>query len=283
MSYPAPAAVPPPPPTAPPSGAGSRSRGPWVVAAVSAVVALAAVVALVVVLAGDGGDGGDGDGSGAAGPERGFDSPEEAVTFVVERLADGDAGGAAEAFAVEDVVEGYSFEAQADRLRAVTFNTWLPGGAGGYDAINREVRRGEIAVELRSSIRSILVPDRDPTMTTTLGDDLTGADLADELSAEPLSELSVARVDALDRTDEAHLETLEQQAAIYDADELQMYGMLLDTAEGQVMGGATVVRYGDEWAVMSLAAPLLNVPPARFVAATEADYVEAVESARGTD
>jgi hypothetical protein len=285
---------PPPPPTPPPTpGAGPRARAPWVAATVAGLVALAAVVALVVVLVtgddqGDGGasDRGGDDGSGRdvdGGSERGFGSPEEAVTFLVDRLADGQAGEAAEAFAVGPVVEGYSFEAQAERLRAVTFSTWLPGGSGGYDEINEDVRRGEVAVELRSLIRSVLVPDRDQTTTTPLGDDQTAADLAEELSPEPLSELAVARVDEIDRSDAAYRETLEKQGAIYDADELRMVGMLLDTAEGQVMGGATLVRYDDEWAVLSLTAPILDIPSARLVAATEQDYLDAVESARGSD
>jgi hypothetical protein len=262
----------------PPSGAGRRARAPWVVATVAALVAFAAVVALVVVLVA-----GDDEGYSDGGSERGFDSPEEAATFMVERLADGDAGEAAEAFAVESLVEGYSFEAQAERLRAVTFNTWLPGASSGYDEINEYVRRGEVAAELRSLVRSVLVPDRDQTATTTLGDDLTAAELAGELSPEPLSELAVARVDEIDRSDAAYIEMLEQQGAVYGADELRMVGILLDTAEGQVMGGATLVRYDDEWAVMSLTAPLLDIPLAQLVPASEQDYLDAVESARGSD
>lgn len=275
------------PPTSPsPSGVAPRSRAPWVVAVVAAVVALAAVVAMVVVLTtGDDGDSdGDSDrGAADGGSERGFDSPEEAVTFMVERLADGDAGEAAEAFAVEPLVAGYSFEAQAERLKAVTFNTWLPGASDGYDEINTAVRRGEVAVELRSFVRSVLTPDRDQTTTTPLDDDLTAGDLAGELSPEPLSELAVARVDEIDRTDAAYVETLEQQGAVYGADELRMVGLLLDTAEGQVMGGATLVRYDDEWAVMTLTAPILGTPLARLVPVSEQDYLDAVESARGSD
>ena len=136
-------------------------------------------------------------------------------------------------------------------------------------------------MELRSLIRSVLAPDRDQTVTTVLDDDLTAAELAGELSPEPLSELAVARVDEIDRTDAAYLETLEQQGAVYGADELRMVAMLLER-QGQVMGGATLVRYGDEWAVMSLTAPLLDIPPARLVPASEQDYLDAMESARGT-
>lgn len=274
-----------PPPPLTPSGEVRRSRAPWLVAALAAVVAVAAMVALVVVLVT-----GDDEGGSDAAPrlgsegsaERGFDSPEEAVTFMIDRLADVEVGEASEAFAVETVVEGYSFEAQAERLRSVMFTTWLPQSSDGYQRINTDVRRGEVAVELRSLIRSVLAPERDQTRTTPLDDDLTAEELADELSPEPLSELAVARVDAIDRSDAAYLENLEQQGAIFGADELRMVAMLLDTAEGQVMGGATVVRYGDQWALLSLTAPILGTPVVGLEAVTEEEYLAAVESASGS-
>ncbi|MEO9322814.1 hypothetical protein ABFT23_04945 [Nocardioides sp. C4-1] len=278
MSYaaPPPPSMPPMPPS-PPSGAARRSRTPWFVAALAALVAIAAVVALVVVLAtGDDSDSG-------RGADRGFDSPEEAARFMVERLADGDAGAAAEAFAVDSVVDGYDFEALAERLRVLQFNTWLPGGSTGYDDLNREVRRGEVAAELRSVVRSVLVPDVDFTQTVPVDGDQTAAGLATDLDPAPLSELSVVRVDDVDRDDDRYRESLEQQAAIFGADEMRTVAMLLDTAEGQMMGGATAVRYGDDWALMQLSAPLLNLSPSRFERVTEQDYQDAVDSARGTD
>lgn len=278
MSYAAPPPSMPPMPPVPPSGAARRSRVPWFVAALAGLVAIAAVVALVVVLAT-----GDDDGGSGRGADRAFDSPEEAVRFMVERLADGDLGAAAEAFAVDPVVEGYDFEAQADRLQVLQFDAWLPGGSAGYDDLNREVRRGEVAVELRSVVRSILAPDVDYTQTVPVNEEQTAADLAADLDPAPLSEVSVVRVDEADRDDDRYRKTLELQGAIYDADELRTVAVLVDTAEGQMMTGVTAVRYGDDWAVLQVAAPLLNLPPSRFERVTEQDYQDAVDIARGTD
>jgi hypothetical protein len=273
VSYPHPAV---PAPVGPPPNTGRRSRLPWVLAALAVVVALAAVAALAVVLV----SGDDEDSSAGAGTERSFASPEEAVGHLVDRLAAGEVGAASEAFAVESLVDGYSFEAYTERLQAATYESWLPGGSQGFDDLNAELRRGAVADELRSLVRSILAPDRDYLTTTPLDDDLTAADVAGELSPEPLSELSVVRVDELDNTDPGYLESLEAQAAVYGADELRMVAVLLDTAEGQVAAGATVVRYDDEWALMSLSAPLLNIPTAQVSPTSEEGYLDALESAR---
>lgn len=273
MSYPHPGV---PAPVVPPPHAGGSSRLPWLLTALAALVALAAAAALVVVLVSDGDDAP----SSGAGAETGFGSPEEAVTHLVDRLAAGEAGAASEAFAVESLVDGYSFEAYTERLQAATYESWLPGGSEGFDDLNAELRRGTVAGELRSFVRSILAPDRDYLTTTPLGDDLTAADVAEELSPEPPSELSVVRVDEVDNTDPGYLESMEAQAAVYDADELRMVAVLLDTAEGQVAAGATVVRYGDRWALMSLSAPLLNIPAAQVAPTSEEGYLDALESAR---
>lgn len=262
---------PPGPWTPSPPGPQRGARAPWIIALLASVVAVAALTALVVVVQRDSDD---------TASERGFDTPEEALTAVIERLADGDGEGAAAAFVAGPLVEGYSFEARAERLRAVTFQSWLPASSEGFDEINERVRRGEAAVELRSWVRTILAPERDPGQTVTLDDGVTAADLAEELSPDALSELSVLRVDPIDREGAAYAENLERQLAVYGADEMQEMALFIDTAEGTAAGGATLVRYGDEWFVWGLTAPLLGIPFAQIQLASEQDYLDLVDSAR---
>jgi hypothetical protein len=255
----------------------ASGRAPYLLIATAVLVALAAAVALVVVLVtGADADGSDPGRTGRA--ERGFASPEEAVEFLVDRLAAGDAG-ATEAFAVAPVVEGYDFERLVERQHSATSYRLLPDGPEGYDDLNVELRRGEVAEQVRSFVRSILAPERDQLRTTSLDDGTTAADLAEELSPEPLAELSLARVDELENDDEEFLASVAREAETYGADEIRMIAMLLDTAEGQVIGGAVAVRYGEEWGLMSLTTPLLDVLPAQVEPVTEEGYLEALESA----
>ena len=128
-------------------------------------------------------------------------------------------------------------------------------------------------------VRSILAPERDQLRTTSLDDGTTAADLAEELAPEPLAELSLARVDELENDDEEFLASVAREAETYGADEIRMIAMLLDTAEGQVIGGAVAVRYGEEWGLMSLTTPLLDVLPGQVEPVTEEGYLEALESA----
>lgn len=197
---------------------------------------------------------------------------------MVDRLAAGEPG-ATEAFTVAPLVEGYDFERLVERQHSATSYSLLPGGPEGFDDLNAELRRGEAAEEVRSFVRSILAPERDQLRTTALEDGTSAADLAEELSPEPLAQLSLARVDALDNDDEEFLESVALQAQTYGADEIRMLAMLLDTADGPVIGQATAVRYDDRWGLMSLSTPLLDVLPAQVEPVTEEDYLEALESA----
>lgn len=255
----------------------ASGRAPYLLAAAAVVVALASVLALVVVLV-TRSDAVGSDPGAADRTERGFASPEEAVQFLVDRLAAGDVG-ATEAFAVTPVVQGYDFELLVERQHSATSYSLLPDGPEGYDDLNVELRRGEVAEEVRSFVRSLLAPERDQLRTTPLEDGTTAADLAAELSPEPLAQLSLARVDELENDDEEFLESVQREAATYGADEVRILAMLLDTAEGLVIGGAVAVRYGDEWGLMSLTTPLLDVLPAQVEPITDEGYLAALASA----
>jgi hypothetical protein len=258
------------PPGQPPA---SGARLPWVVAIVATLVALAAVTALVIVQ----------NRSDSAKAERGFATPEEAVTYVAERLAAGDAAGASQAFAVRPMVDGYSFEAEVEQLRATSYQTWLPPSSSSYDEINEGLRRGAIAEQLSSMVHSILTPDRYQSVTVALSDDLTAADLVDELSPADLSELSVVRVDLLDREESGYQDPLDQTANRFGAEDLQEAAVLYDTAAGLTMGGAFLMSYEGRWYVWRLNSPLLGLGTrnGEIEPTSEKGYRDAVAQATG--
>lgn len=248
------------------------SRAPWIVAAGAVLVALAAVVTMLVTRAGA---------SSSEAGEKGFDSPEAAIDYVADRLAAGDAAGATRAYAVEHAVEGYDFEAQADWIRAVGAETWLPSGNAAATSINTGVRRGTIAGELRFLVRSVLAPDRDPLATVLIDDDVTAADLAAEMDPAGLDELAVQRVDELERSEDSWAEQIDAQRKIYGAESVKQVAVLYDTPNGPAMGGATLLEYDGSWFVWSLGSPLLDVSPGLVTPTTEEDYLDAVDQARG--
>jgi hypothetical protein len=254
-----------------PDQPGRPSRAPWFVAAGAVIVALAAVVTMLATRGGSSSDS----------SERGFDDPEAAITYVADRLAAGDAEGASSAFVVERAVDGYDFEAQADWIKVVAPDTWLPADSAAARSIDAGVRRGAVAVELRILVRSVLAPDRDPLAPVLLDGSVTPADVAAELDLGRLDQLSVQRVDELDRGEASWAAQVEAQRKIYGAEAVKQLAVLYDTPNGPAMGGATLLEYDGEWFVWSLASALLDVSPGRVTPTSEQDYLDAIDQARG--
>lgn len=259
---------------------GRRAVLPWTVAAVAVVVALACAGALV--LTGSDDDGAGGAGAGAAGGERGFATPEAAVTYLAERVAAGDLGGAFEAFAVESIVDGYSFEAEAERLGGLSPVTWLPADSPGYRALNTELRRGEIASQLRSLVRAVAAPDRNLDVFVDLEGGTTASDVAAALATDRLDGFRVVRADLLVLTmrpgADPDRNPFVLAAEAIGADELQEVAVLYETPGGLVVGGAQVVRYGNDWYLRSLTSALIGTSIGELTPTSQLEYEALVAS-----
>lgn len=284
---------PPPGPPAPPQSSlptpvapqapvlARRAVLPWAVAAGAVVVALACAGALA--LTGSGDDGARGAGAGATGSERGFPTPEAAVTYLAERVADGDLGGAFEAFAVESVVDGYSFEENAERIGGVSPVTWLPADSPGYRALDGELRRGEVAMRLRELVRAVAAPDRDFGVFTDLGPGTTASDIAAALAPDRLAGFAVVRADVLEPTPRpgAGRNPFEALAEGIGADELTEVAVLYETPNGLVVGGVQAVRYGDHWYLYDLTSALIGTSIGELTPTSQLAYEGLVASING--
>ncbi len=287
LSGPAMPPVPPPPPAAPamppvppagpavpgvPPAGRSVGRLPWVVAAVAVVVALGALTFAVLRPAPL---------SGAADSrEHGSSSPEAAVRFLAERLAAKDGAGAASAFAVEHLVDGYSFQAQAERLRVVTAMTWLPSSSDGYRALSIAERRGTVASQLRFLVEALVAPDLDLNVTQEVTGSTTAADIEADLAPDALASLTVVRVDEIASPGDRAAEALAASGKPYGADEVQEVAVLLGTDHGPQLAGMRVVRFGSDWYVWDLSSAVLGTGYASLEPTSEEQYLDTVEQAR---
>ncbi|MCV2395574.1 hypothetical protein OEB99_14750 [Actinotalea sp. M2MS4P-6] len=248
-------------------------RLPWVIAAVAALVAVVAVVGLVAVWP-------RGSSGASSSTSAGFATPEEAIRQVAETVAAGDLAGAAEAFAVGPIVEGYSFEAEAERLRGVTPVGWLPAEDEGYRAIDTGLRQGQVALQLRQVVWQLTAPERDVWLATDVGADLTAAELAADLDPTELAGLQVERVDLLGAAGGAWAQYAAEMAAIYGADDYQDAAVLYRTPAGTRRGGALLLEYDGRWYVWSLQSYLSDVSSGTLEPTTAKEYASLVAEAQ---
>lgn len=261
------------------SAAGRRGGSwvPWLVTAVAGAVAVAAVAALAVGLVG-------GPTVGAAGTvELGFATPEEAVTYVVDRLAAGDPAGASEAFATTHMVDGYSFETEVVHAGGISPLTLLP--AEDFRTLDVGMRQGQVARELRAYAWRLTEPDLDANLSTPLDEEVTAAGLAAALDPQNMAAVSVASVDLLFGDDlPARAVAYDQEsAAAWGADAIEHAGVLLDTPAGPMMGGAELLEYDGRWYVQDLRSPFLAVGTGELRPTTALEYAASVAYLRSAN
>lgn len=266
--------APQPPHTAAPA-APPRRRGalPWVLVAVLTVVA----VALGVLLATRSG--------GSSTASQGFASPEEAIETSTQQVADGDAAGALTAWAGDAQAEGLDLESTLERLQAFApyDTTSLPSQDAFFVELAKTARAGTAAEQYRRLTLSLLLPEEVDLDTTTALDrgDVSSQDIADALDSARLAGLRAESVDRVEGPDGA-ADRFAEMAALVGADEAREYVVLYEWDGETYLGGASVLRYGDEWSISGLVAPLANVGPGSLEQMTTEDYEGLVEELSGS-
>lgn len=201
-----------------------------------------------------------------------FATPQAAVTFLAQRLAAGDAAGAATAFATTSAVDGYDFATQLARINAMMPSIWLPSSSPYYRTLNLGQRAATISGQLRLMTWSVVDPQDDPTTTLSVTDPSAVADLAKRLDPAAMSQLTVLHVDQLGVEHPNFTANFPQLAAPYGADEYAQFAVLYSTANGPMAGGMSFLRYGDRWLIFDLSAGLLDIDIGKLTPSSEQDY-----------
>ncbi|WP_447644011.1 hypothetical protein [Nocardioides zeae] len=271
MQPPAPYGQPPTPPPGPvPPGRRRGAALPWVLVAVLTVVALVLGGLLVLQAVGGGDDEG-----------RGFASPEEAIEFSTESIADGDAGAALSAWSSEAQARGSDFVESLEYFAAYApYNpSILPGDDELFAGLGSAARTGGAADQVRRLAYSLLVPDLSQDQTTPLSDDdaPSADELRDDLDSSRLDGLRAERIERIEGP-ERLTETYERAARLVGADERREYLVLYEWEGETYVGAVGVLRYDDEWSIDALSSPIVNLSPGTLEPASEDDFDERLSS-----
>lgn len=239
-----------------------------------------AVAALVLgVLLAVGGGGGTSDSS-----SQGFATPEEAIEFSTERIADGDAAAALTAWAGDAQAENLDLVGTLERLRALSpaDTSSVPSDDELFVELGQSIRAGTAAEQYRRMAFSLLLPEvRTDTTTVLDGRDVTAQDIADGLDSARLAGLKVQQVDRVEGP-ERFDELLAQAATLVGADEKREYVVLYQWDGQTYLGGAGVLRYGDEWQIETLTSMLAGTADGTLEPTTADEYDDLVAGFAGS-
>lgn len=247
------------------------ARPAWLAAGLASAVAVLAVVGLAVLGLGPW----HAQRAGSDPVERGFASPEAATDYFAGRVAAGDMAGAAEAFAVARMVDGYSFEDSVGSAGAISPGTWLPSDA--YRAMDLGLRQDRVAQVLRAFAWQLMAPSRDLWVFTEVDAVPAAAELRADLDPADLAGLSVVRFTVVP----APAVPAHAMEPLCGADERQEAAVLYATPTGTAMGGASFLRYGARWYLEDLSASSLDLWGGELTPATDQEYADAVAALGG--
>ncbi len=187
-----------------------------------------------------------------------FSTPEAAMRHYIDGVRRNDVDAIAAACAIEEMAHGFQFEQQTERLGMMNpLLLPLPPDYPFYAALNAADQRAQCLRYARMLALSLLSteafdgrPILDPGAERV-------AQFVRDIDPQRLSGLALERTGAAPMIEDArYLENAARQARIYSADELTERVGLLSFEQGHYLIGFTLLRYGDEWKIMSQVANL---------------------------
>jgi hypothetical protein len=203
-------------------------------------------------------------GAPATATSPGFANPDDAARAYLAALAEADIDAILAATAVDEMSDGFRFDLQADRLQAFQPVTMLGPNDNPF---LREIDRAQLTWQILNQVRSFtygLLSDinMDGTVIVPFGKEEADA-FAAQLDLSQLADISVTDVQFPNPELEhnpTYLQNSARVATIYGADEITERVATFTYGGEPWQVGFTLIRYGDQWKVMSQSAPLANLP-----------------------
>lgn len=192
-----------------------------------------------------------------------FNTPEEAITFYMQGVAQGNVSQIMQACAINEMGEGFNFELYTNRLRALTILSPAPSDYPLYAEINKVQFSWQILNQVRSLAYGLLATEKRVVEGQTVLIDPEGTiSFMNEVDPERLAQLQVLEM-GVPRPDiattERNLENWSTVAQTYGADELTERVVLFLFEGNYYYAGFTLLRYGDNWKISSASSVLAGL------------------------
>ena len=258
----------------PPTPGSTRRVGLGLVVALVAVTALVGVG--VGVLVGSSLTGSDSS-SGAPSIPAGNGvrtTPEDAVQQYMDGVAANDADLILGACGVDLVAKGYRFDLLVERLRAITPNMMAPSEYSLYGTLNEYAQANRCLVGVQIIAYNLLTSE--PYGQTISPVTLEQAQqYAKDVDPSQLASLKVSSIKfpvASKASDAKVLALFADQAEWYGADEATERVVLFQWNGSYYKAGFQLLRYGNDWIVLSKTSPLGNVGATEVKATTPEQF-----------
>lgn len=189
-----------------------------------------------------------------------FEMPEDAITFYLQGVMQGDVTQILQATAVTEMSEGFDFERSVNRLGSLSIQSPAPSDQPLYVEINKAQFTSQILSQVKNFAYGLLATEKDVVEGRVFMMEPEGTTrFMDEVDPERLASLRIMDmgIPFPDLTNnELNLENWNEQAQIYGADEFTERVVLLQFEGDTYFMGFTLLRYDESWKISSAASLL---------------------------
>jgi len=194
-----------------------------------------------------------------------FSTPESAIMFFVECVKAEDYDCALSACAIDEIADGFDYEAMAKWLRILSpTSRYLPSEYGLFAAFNRHSLEYLILWQLSWMALSVVLPPEYGAlleMRILLDSTVDFDDVVSDMDPATMLRLEIVEIGRSHLLDtERNEEYLAQQADIYAAQAATSRAVLYEIDGEYYVGGVQLLQYGGNWLITSLQDPLINQP-----------------------
>jgi len=202
-------------------------------------------------------------GISAMGASGHFEEPEDAIRHFAACVKAEDYDAAFTACAVDEIAEGFDYEAMITWLRAMTPTTqYLPSEYSLFAVRNRHAVEYSILQQLSwMALSVVLPPEYDGFLTMQILTDGT-VDLDDvvtDMNPSKFRDLEIVDIRASHLLNNGrNAQNLIRQAAVYGADSATSRSVLYKVDGEYFVGGFQLMQYDGGWLITSLSEPLIG-------------------------
>lgn len=194
-----------------------------------------------------------------------FKNPEEAITFYMQAVVEGDVPKIMQACAINAMSEKFSFDLYTNRIRALTFTAPAPSDYPFYAEMNKAQFSWQILNQVKMLAYGLLATEKGVVEGRTVPLEPEGTtQFREEVDPERLAQLQITKMGVPNpdlASTERNQENWNRQAQIYGADELTERVVLFLFEGDYYYMGFTLLRYGEDWKISGAASMLGNTSP----------------------
>ena len=194
-----------------------------------------------------------------------FTTPEAAIEHFVNAIKNNDVKGALETCAIDESSEGYDFIGTANRLKVLmpTINL-APSNYKMYIDINKLIQAASIGNQIKLFVYSFFTTEGLDGKPVVITSDNQATDFVSAVDPQGLSKLILKEVGIPDKSimySEKNIENFNKHAQLYGADEQTERVVLYELNGEYYCGGFQIMRYKNNWKIISLYSNLAGQSP----------------------